>query len=108
MNLHQDQNGYVITHVGGAADVYDYTAVDIGGYYFPVTYDGETDGYYSHPLYMYTSVNWTHWFPAYGYDASYNVYVADPHYDANYGYTDTAIYHFIYDLFGGTNAQLTW
>lgn len=109
MNHRQSTNYYVMQHLGGAGDVYDYTAVDIGGYYYPVAYDGETDGYYSHPLYpQYATVNWTHWFPAYGYDANYNVYVADVHFDANYAYTDTAIYHFIFDLLGSNNAVITW
>lgn len=108
MNHHQSQNPYVLGHVAGPADVHDLTQLDIGGYYFPVAYDGLTNGYYANPLYpQYVNVSWYHWFPAYGYNATY-MYVADPHFNAKYSYTSTAIYDFIYDFLGGTNAVITW
>jgi hypothetical protein len=108
MNKHQTLNGYVRQHITGAADVWNYSAVDIGGYKFPVAYDGYTDGYFVNPLYPnYVNVYWYHWFPAYGYNTG-TMSVADSHFNANYTYSSTAIYDFIYNLFGGTNATVTW
>lgn len=108
MNLHQGKNGYVMQWVSGATDLWNYTAVDIGGYKYPAAYDGETDGYYVNPLYpQYVNVYWRHWFPAYGYNTG-TLTVADPHFDNNYTYSSTSIYDFIYDLWGGNNAFVTW
>lgn len=105
MNLHQSQNSYVWQAVNSGSDVYGYTEVDIA-YNFPVGYDGETYGPDGYPLDNYQGVDWKHYFPAYGYDASYNVYVADPHYAYDHSYSSNAVYLFI-DNFPYTN-QVLW
>jgi hypothetical protein len=105
MNLHQSQNTYVWGSVGSGTDVYNDTAVDLGGYNFPVGYNGETYGADGYPLDNYQGVDWKHYFPAYGYDQYANVYVADPHFDYNHAYTATAVYYFI-DNFPSPNVVL--
>lgn len=102
----QTQNSYVWQAVSSGSDVYSYTAVDLGGYNFPVAYDGETYGPDGYPLDNYQSVDWKHYFPAYGYDASYNVYVADPHFAYDHRYSSQAVYLFI-DNFPYAN-QVMW
>jgi hypothetical protein len=105
MNLHQSQNNYVWATVGSGSDVYNYTAVDLGGYNFPLAYDGETFGSHAYPLDNYQGVDWKHYFPAYGYDQYGNVFVADPHFNYLHSYTATAVYLFI-DNFPDTNVVL--
>lgn len=94
-NHHQSQDVYVWQDISSGTDVYDYTAVDLGGYNFPVGFDGETYGPNGYPLDNYQGVNWTHYLPAYGYDGHSNVYVADPHYGQNHQYSSQAVYLFI-------------
>jgi len=108
LNVWQGNNGYVMQNIYSGTDVYNYTAVDVGGYNFPVTYDGETWGpTYGYPLDNYQGVNWGHYFPAYGYDQSGYVYVADPHYAYDHKYTGTAVYEFIAN-FTALSPQVVW
>jgi hypothetical protein len=110
----QTHNSYVWQSVASGSDVYDYTAVDLGGvdpntgvtYNFPPGYDGETYGTNGYPLDNHQGVDWKHYFPAYGYDASYNVYVADPHFAADHRYTSTAVWKFIQNF--PFQAQVLW
>ena len=107
MNLHQSANPYVLGGISSGADVYNYTAVDLGLYNFPVGYDGETYGAYGYPLSNYPAVDWGHYFPAYGYDENSNVYVADPHYAYDYAYSATAVFQFIAN-FSLLSPQVIW
>lgn len=107
MNLHQSPNPYVLEPIYSGTDVWNDTAIDVGLYNFPVGYDGQTDGPYGYVLPNYYGVNWGHYFPAYGYDQYSNVYVADPHFAYNYGYSATAIYEFIAN-FTLLSPQLVW
>jgi hypothetical protein len=106
MNAHQTvHTAYNWQAVASASDVHYYTSYDLGLYWFPVAYDGETyssrNGY---PLDNYQSVDWQHYFPAYGYSPGY-LYVADPHFARTHKYTDKAIYLFI-DNFPDVNVIL--
>lgn len=105
MNLHQSQNNYVWQAVGGWGDVFDYSEADVASN-LPPAYNGETYGPDGYPLDNYQGVDWRHYFPGYGYDANYNLYVADPHFGANHSYSSNAVYLFI-DNFPYTN-QVLW
>lgn len=110
----QTQNSYVWAAVSSSSDVYADTKTDLGAvnpntgktYNFPVGYDGETFGPDGYPLDNYQKVDWQHYFPAYGYDASNNVYVADPHFAYDHHYSSQAVYLFI-DNFPYYN-QVMW
>jgi len=102
-NGNQTVNTYAWQGVNSASDVHYYTRNDVG-YDIPIAYDGETYGPDGHPLDNYQKVDWRHYFPAYGYSPGWD-YVADPHFAANHGYTDTAIYLFI-DNFPDINVVL--
>ncbi len=107
MNIHQKANAYALAAISSGTDVYNYTAIDLGLYNFPVAYDGETYGKYGHPLDNYSTVDWGHYFPAYGYDVYANVYVADPHYAYDHHYTATAAFKFIAN-FSKLSPQVIW
>jgi hypothetical protein len=105
MNGHQTFNTYAWQAVGSASDVHYYTSYDLGLYQVPVGYDGETAGPDGHPLDNYPTVDWQHYFPAYGYSPGH-LNVGDPHFAYNHQYTDQAIYLFI-DNFPYYN-QVLW
>jgi hypothetical protein len=96
---------YVWVAVASAADVHRYTSVDLAEFLSPVAYDGETYGVHGHPLDNYPSVDWKHYFPAYGYSTGH-LSVADPHFNYKHTYTDVAVYNFI-DNFPYAN-QVMW
>lgn len=93
----QTANNYVWTTIQNGRDVWNLTSVDIGFHDFAVFYDGETNGPNGHPLDNYPTQDWTHYFPAYGYDNQYpgQVYVADPHIVDYHHYSADAVWLFI-------------